>query len=284
MYGRKHNKVDSFTMVLRFIAYALNEKEPAAKPTYAIYGSSACFVHGVEFKPADFPGDIDVSTVNLLKARDLLASALKRNIAMFQKVEKLPGSIMVHKYRITPLNGVPIDIDMTSSDEFGLAGTKKEKIQNISVISLIETLQSLFLRNPKRPKDHYAMQMLVQNNLEKLNNSSQEISALANAAFARYLKEVIKIENERQKHLKISIDGADEKSSIVTPLASSPPQSPSSALSSPESPSALSLPESPSALSLPESPSALSPPESPSASSTPESPSQSDSPSVKWHP
>lgn len=210
---------------------------------YAVCGSGASVLHGVKFPEKFRPGDIDITSDNLVSVQDAL---LKARVSGGVIVEELgsESALTTKKFRITLPGRMPVDLDISLAEDFGFSTAKKVERNNVQVISLVETLLSIYLRpstgGKVRPKDKFAAFELIKAHYEELN-TSEEMLNHPNAEFKKFvlggMKAVERQIAAENKHIERKSDSIrilqrlDVPTSALTAAAS-----PSSSTSSKEGP------------------------------------------------
>jgi hypothetical protein len=142
---------------------------------YAVYGSGASFLHGVPFSEKQKPGDIDITVSDVIKSAQVLKEAEAANLLTVEEISSR-SALTVKKYKITPTGSNSFELDLTYVGEFGLSEAKKIIKDDISAISVLDTLLSLHLRIPPREKDRFAAVQLLMQYGEILKDSPEVLN------------------------------------------------------------------------------------------------------------
>lgn len=166
----EHNySIDEWKEAVSILSKALNNaRNPVDRAfDYALIGSGAYVMHGIKYDdPNDYPADIDITITHM----DVLRATIKSLEASGQVTVKVDpsSSLAVNKFIMTFKNGKSIDCEFTLMEDFGFRSASLVNINNVRVTSLIDTLQSIFLRPEHRIKDYIAFRDLIKNNLNDI--------------------------------------------------------------------------------------------------------------------
>lgn len=193
-------ELDEWKDALNVIAEALNkekEKEAQSKYDYAVIGSGAYVLHGVTYEnPNDNPADIDITTTSPKVTRRAIEN-LSQQADITVKMEP-DSSLAVAKYLITFKNGNSYHFEFTHAEDFGFNSASLTSRDKIQVTSLIETLQSSFLRPEHRIKDLIAFRDMIKSNAELLRQEMDSHKRL-NPSFRQAVNTMLDIFADPQK-------------------------------------------------------------------------------------
>ena len=230
------------------------------KIEYTVYGSGASMLHGVEFSECDAPSDIDICVANLSGAINALKADEKKFKLSVQSLNEGRLSA-VQKFCLTLEDGQMALLDLSFNEELGFSSATVVEVGSLKVLSVVETLLSLYLRIPSRDKDNFAFHQLLKLHEQHIKDSQEflkiktpgfreavfkELDALAQKPVVKKVSAFSPLKNKKAKVALVTSEskmGSPCAMGLSSPVAF--PASPQAAMASPVAASPLAMVASP---------------------------------------